>query len=135
VASRDFAIRTEPHVARLGALGELHFVAEVFGDEFLDGYNKVQEAQNVLGGEEDLTNMDPEMLRTVYRSMREFLASLMVPESAERFLRFEVLKAGKAVDHFRSRAEADAKAAELGATARVQDKRHMRLQASSSRPW
>ncbi|MFF0092662.1 hypothetical protein ACFYSF_22250 [Streptomyces canus] len=121
MATRDFAVRTEPHVATLGDLGELHFVAEVFGDEFLDGYNQVQEAQKSLGGEEDLTKMDPDALRRIYGSMRQFLATLMTPESAERWLRFEVVKANKVVDHFRSRDEAEAKAAELGATARVRD--------------
>ncbi|MFJ2607981.1 hypothetical protein ACIO13_23850 [Streptomyces sp. NPDC087425] len=39
MASKDFAFRAEPHVATLGDLGKLEFVAEVFGDEFLDGYN------------------------------------------------------------------------------------------------
>jgi hypothetical protein len=122
VATRDFAVRTEPHVATLGDLGELHLVPEVFGDEFLDGYNKVMEAQRALGGEEDLTKMDAAALRQVYGSMREFLGGLLTPESAERWLRFEVIKGGKVVDHFRSRAEAEEKAAELGPTARVQDK-------------
>ncbi|MET9462943.1 hypothetical protein ABZY05_49650 [Streptomyces canus] len=84
MATRDFAVRTEPHVATLGELGELHFVPEVFGDEFLDGYNKVQEAQQALGGEDDLTKMDPDALRQIYGSMREFLGSLLTPESAER---------------------------------------------------
>ncbi|MEU9153601.1 hypothetical protein AB0D59_24335 [Streptomyces sp. NPDC048417] len=122
MATRDFAVRTESHVANLGALGELHFVPEVFGDEFLDGYAKVQEAQAALGGEQDLTKMEPAALRQVYGAMRQFLASLMTPETAERFLRFEVVKSGKAVDHYRTREEADTKAAEFGPTARVDDK-------------
>ncbi|PWI15946.1 hypothetical protein DI272_18595 [Streptomyces sp. Act143] len=122
MATKDFAVRTEPHVANLGALGELHFVPEVFGDEFLDGYSRIQEAQALIGGEQDLTKMDPTALRDVYSSMRSFLGRLMTPESAERFLRFEVIKGGKTVDHFRSREDADAKAAELGGTARVEDK-------------
>ncbi|MFF5968285.1 hypothetical protein ACFY64_32085 [Streptomyces collinus] len=122
MATKDFAVRTEPHIARLGELGELHFVAEVFGDEFLNGYHRVTEAQAAVGGQEDLTKMDPAVLRQVYGSMREFLGSLMTQESAERWLRFEVIKAGKVVDHFRSRAKAEEKAAELGGTARVEDK-------------
>lgn len=32
VATRDFAVRTENHVANLGELGKLEFVPEVFGD-------------------------------------------------------------------------------------------------------
>ncbi|MYR64410.1 hypothetical protein GTY54_52105 [Streptomyces sp. SID625] len=121
MATRDFAVRTEPHVANLGALGELHFTAEVFGDEFLEGYAQIQEAQSLLGGEQDLTKMDPAALRDVYGSMRLFLCRLMMPESAERFLRFEVIKGGKVVAHFRERAVAEEKAAELGG-ARVKDK-------------
>lgn len=120
MAQRDFAVRTEPHVARLGDLGELHFVAEVFGDEFLDGYHRVTEAQRAIGGEEDLTKMDPATLRQVYHSMREFLGSLMTQESAERWLRFEVIKGGKVVDHYRSRAQAEEKAAEVNG--RAEDK-------------
>ncbi|MFF4733324.1 hypothetical protein ACFY3M_50635 [Streptomyces mirabilis] len=122
MATKDFAVRTEPHVANLGPLGELRFVPEVFGDEFLDGYTQVQAAQAALSGEQDLTKMEPDALRDVYSSMRGFLSRLMTPESAERFLRFEVVKSGKVVDHYRSRDEAEAKAAELGPTARVEDK-------------
>jgi hypothetical protein len=122
VATRDFAVRTEPHVARLGELGELHFVPEVFGDEFLDGYHRIQAAQEAVGGQDDLTKMDSATLRQVYGSMREFLGSLMTPESADRWIRFEVIKAGKVVDHFRSRAAAEARVLELGGTARVEDK-------------
>ncbi|MEU2352935.1 hypothetical protein ABZ599_08230 [Streptomyces misionensis] len=48
MATRDFAVRTENHVANLGDLGKLEFVPEVFGDEFLEGYSKVQEAQKAL---------------------------------------------------------------------------------------
>ncbi|MEU5497991.1 hypothetical protein [Streptomyces griseofuscus] len=126
MATRDFTVRTENHVANLGELGKLEFVPEVFGDEFLEGYSQVQEAQKALAGEDDLTKMDPATLREVYGSMRQFLAKLMTPESAERFLRFEVVKAGKVVAHFRTRAEADEHAAELTGAARVEDK-SMRL--------
>jgi hypothetical protein len=45
------------------------------------------------------------------------------PESAERFLGLEVIKGGKMVAHFRTRAEAD----QLGGAARVEDK-SMRVQ-------
>lgn len=120
MATRDFAVRTEPHVANLTGLGTLEFVPEVFGDEFLDGYAKVQSAQAAISGEQDLTKMDPAALRGIYQNIREFLASLMTPESGDRFLRFEVINGGKVVDHFRTRVAAEEKAAELGA--RVEDK-------------
>jgi hypothetical protein len=126
VATKDFAIRTEPHVARLGELGELHFTAEVFGDEFLDGYHKIQEAQRALSGDDDLSKLDPAVLGQIYASMRNFLGGLLTPESAARWQRFEVIKAGKTVAHFRSRFEAEEKAAALGGTARVED-RSMRV--------
>ncbi|MEV5929909.1 hypothetical protein ACPCSG_27000 [Streptomyces cellulosae] len=121
MATRDFAVRTETHVATLGDLGELHFVPEVVGTEFLDGYQKVQEAQEALGGEQDLTKMDPKVLRQVYAAMRLFLSGLMTPESAEKFLRFEVVKGGKVAAHFRTQEEADEHAKELGGTARVRN--------------
>ncbi|MDQ1018979.1 hypothetical protein [Streptomyces afghaniensis] len=120
MASRDFAVRTENHVANLTGMGKLEFVPEVFGDEFLDGYHRVQKAQRAISGEEDLTKMDPATLREVYGSMREFLGGLMTQESAERWLRFEVIKGGKLVDHYRSRSRAEEKAAEVGG--RVEDK-------------
>lgn len=63
MTTRDFAVRTETYVATLGDLGKLEFVPEALGDEFLDGYAKIQEAQVVLGGKKDLTKMDPETLR------------------------------------------------------------------------
>ncbi|MFD0208948.1 hypothetical protein ACFVH9_07410 [Streptomyces hirsutus] len=122
MATRDFAIRTEPHVANLGAMGELRFLPEVFGAEFLDGYTRVQEAQAAIGDLDDPSKIDPAALHLVYGSMRKFLSGLMLPESAEVFLRFEVLKGSKTVAHFRSREEADAHADELGGTARVEDK-------------
>ncbi|MGW3512092.1 hypothetical protein [Streptomyces sp. NPDC000994] len=122
MATKSFAIRTENHVADLGDLGPLEFVPEILGDEFLDGYSKVQEAQSALGDEKDLTKLDPDVLRSVYGAMRSFLATLMTPESAERFLRFEVIKGGKTTAHFRTREEADAYASELTGAVRVEDK-------------
>ncbi|MFF4829819.1 hypothetical protein ACFY20_44595 [Streptomyces sp. NPDC001312] len=126
MATKDFAVRTENHVANFGELGTLEFIPEVFGDEFLDGYSKIQDAQRALEGESDLTKMDPLDLRRVYVSMREFLARLMTPESAARFLRFEVIKGGKVVADFRSREAAEAYASELTGAVRVEDK-SMRL--------
>lgn len=122
MATKDFAIRTENHVANFGDLGTLEFVPEILGDEFLQGYTQVMDAQKALGDNPDLTSMDPTVLREVYGNMRQFLASLMTPESAERFLRFEVIKGGKTVAHFRSRAEAEARAGELGGSSSVEDK-------------
>ncbi|MGW1539742.1 hypothetical protein ACWCPM_05600 [Streptomyces sp. NPDC002309] len=126
MATKAFSLNTDPHVAQLGALGELHFVPEVMGDAFLDGYADVLEAQRALGDGTDLKDVNPEVLRGVYASMKSFLATIMTPESAARFLRFEVIKGGKTVANFRSREEAEAHAASLTGTARVEDK-SMRL--------
>jgi hypothetical protein len=62
--------------------------------------------------------------------MRQSLTGLMTPESAERFLRFEIIKAGRTVAHFRTREEADEETAEFGPTARVEGK-SMRLSFSA----
>ncbi|MEU6497087.1 hypothetical protein ABZ890_43145 [Streptomyces sp. NPDC046984] len=125
MAEKLFSFNTQPHVAKLGDSAELHFIPEVFGDQFLDGYKKIQDAREKISGQTDLTALSSEELRSLYAAMRTFLAGLMTPESAAKFLRFEVIKGGKTVADFRSRDEANAHAAGL-AGARVEDK-SMRL--------
>ncbi|MFE0545214.1 hypothetical protein [Streptomyces sp. NPDC058891] len=125
MAEKQFSFNTRPHVAKLGDTAELHFIPEVFGDQFLDGYKKIQDARERINGQTDLTALSSEELRALYAAMRTFLAGLMTPESAAEFLRFEVIKGGKTVADFRFRDEADAHAAGL-AGARVEDK-SMRL--------
>lgn len=83
MARKSFAIRTEPHVAEIGDV-ELLLVPEVYGSAFLDAYEKLREMQKRLG--DDLSNAEPGSLRAVTTSIREFLSSLMLPESAETFL-------------------------------------------------
>ncbi|MGW1352841.1 hypothetical protein ACWCQE_26765 [Streptomyces sp. NPDC002409] len=118
MARKSFAFNTEPHVAELGDV-ELHFVPEVMGDEFLDGYARIIELQQQFkekpgGGIEEV---DADQLRHLITELRAFLAALMVPESRARFNRYVVTKAGKAVEAYTDRAEAEAKAASLkGAT-------------------
>lgn len=80
MARKSFALRTEPHVAEIGDV-ELLFRPEVMGDEFLDGYVRLREAQKRVDSE----GSDLEALREVSRVMREFLAGLMLPESAATF--------------------------------------------------
>ncbi|MFD8820872.1 hypothetical protein ACFV1C_00635 [Streptomyces sp. NPDC059605] len=117
MARKSFTLNTEPHVAELGDV-ELHFVPEVMGDEFLDGYARIIELNGQFkekpGGVEEV---DAGQLRHLITELRAFLAALMVPESRARFSRYVVTKAGKAVEAYTDRAEAEAKAAGLkGAT-------------------
>lgn len=83
VATRQFSIRTEPHTAKIGNDLELHFLPEVMGDAFLDGYDHLRQVQTQLGSNQ--TDANPAELRKVTAALREFLSSLMLPESAERF--------------------------------------------------
>ncbi|MFI9569765.1 hypothetical protein [Streptomyces rishiriensis] len=44
MATRNFALNTEPHIAEIGAI-RLEFQPEVFGDEFMDAYVELRDAQ------------------------------------------------------------------------------------------
>ncbi|TDC29496.1 hypothetical protein E1211_25905 [Micromonospora sp. 15K316] len=80
MARKSFTIRTEPHVAEVGDV-ELLFRPEVDGDEFLDGYVELQDAQKKLGGSEK--DLSPEALREATAAVRAFLARWMLPESQQ----------------------------------------------------
>ncbi|WP_328434589.1 hypothetical protein [Streptomyces sp. NBC_00425] len=122
MAQKQFALRTEPHVAQIGADLELRFTAEVYGDEFLDAYAELQEAQAALGAADgDMSKLTGDKLRVLYTAIRTFLFKMMTEESADRFQRFEVHQ-GDAVEVFRDRAEADLYAGRLEGAARVVDK-------------
>ncbi|QKW06923.1 hypothetical protein HUT18_11495 [Streptomyces sp. NA04227] len=116
---RQFTINTEPHVAEIGDV-ELLFQPEVMGDQFLDAYEDLQQTQKQLGVDiNNLSGIAPDKLRAIVQSLRVFLAKLMLPESAQVFARWEVVKGGKAVESFGTREEADAHAAESkGSTVR-----------------
>ncbi|MGJ3558822.1 hypothetical protein ACR6C2_07535 [Streptomyces sp. INA 01156] len=57
MATRDFAVRTEPHVATLGALGELHSCRRSSGTSSSTATRRCR-TRTSLGGEEDLGKMD-----------------------------------------------------------------------------
>lgn len=82
MATRTFSLNTDPHVAQIGD-AELKFQPEILGDEFLDGYTKLSEAQKAVGGDEAAA--DPVQVRKVTGALREFLSDLMLPESREVF--------------------------------------------------
>lgn len=85
MAVRQFSIRTEPHVAQIGDI-ELKLVPEMVGSSFLDGYEKLREAQKGASGDE----ADAASVRRVTAALREFLSSMMLPESAEAFAQMEL---------------------------------------------
>lgn len=121
MATRQFALNTEPHVAQIGDI-ELEFQAEVMGDDFMDAYSELREAQRLAGIDpDDLTDVDPARLRQVSRSLRTFLAHLMLPDSAAQFTRLQVIKGGKTLETFTDLDEAAAFAATAGGGARVVD--------------
>ncbi|MEU2264920.1 hypothetical protein ABZ568_00400 [Streptomyces olindensis] len=116
---KTIALYTEPHVVEVGPY-ELEFEAEVMGDQFIDAYVELSEAQKAKGVDlENLNDADPAALRKTMRSLRIFLARQMLPESAELFLRLDVIKGGEVLQSFQDDAEAQAFAAEhLGAVVR-----------------
>jgi len=86
MANRKFALHTEPHVAEIGDDLVFEFQPEVMGDEYLDEYEALKErlaAVGLAGG--DVENVDVAALRESVAATRDFLAGLMLPESAERF--------------------------------------------------
>ncbi|MDI9829682.1 hypothetical protein [Streptomyces sp. KAU_LT] len=122
MAQKTFTLNTEPHVATLGDT-ELLFQPETYGDEFLEAYEQFRDAQREKTGVdvEDLQGSSAEQLRAVTRSLRVFLGRMMLPESADLFLRVDVLVGGKVVQSFQDREEALEYAAGLDEKAAVQD--------------
>ncbi|MFD7964365.1 hypothetical protein ACFV5J_26565 [Streptomyces zaomyceticus] len=105
VATKKFALNTDPHVAEIGDDETLLFLPEVMGDEFLDSYGRLQETTKALDVDlNDAASVDLSQVRGAHTALRLFLASLMLPESAERFARWEVHAGGKTIS---SHAEPD----------------------------
>ncbi|MGW2100354.1 hypothetical protein ACWCPX_22150 [Streptomyces olivaceoviridis] len=117
---KTIALNTEPHVIEVGP-HELELQPEVYGDEFVDAYMELQEAQKAKGVDlENLEEADPTTLRKTMRAVRVFLARQMLPESAEFFLRLDVVRDGKVLESFQDEDQALAFVAEHPG-ARVQD--------------
>ncbi|MDN3056843.1 hypothetical protein PH213_20275 [Streptomyces sp. SRF1] len=103
---KTFALNTEPHVADVGGT-ELLFQPEVMGDDFMDAYAELREAQRGSGVDpDDLSDADPGQLRQVSRALRGFLAHLMLPESAELLTRLDVVADGAVIASFQDLEEA-----------------------------
>lgn len=85
MAKKTFTLNTEPHIAEIGDV-QLAFQPEVMGDEFLDAYEALREAQSALGVDmDDLSAVESSQLRQVSAALKTFLARLMLPGSAEMF--------------------------------------------------
>ncbi|WP_327385076.1 hypothetical protein [Streptomyces sp. NBC_01207] len=117
MASKTFALNVDPHVATVAGV-DLLFQPEVMGDQFLDAFEALQASYRNLGGDmDDLSTVDGDALRKVTGSVRQFLAEMMLPESAKVFLQFEVHDArGKVLGSYGSRTEAENRATAKGAT-------------------
>jgi hypothetical protein len=124
VARKQFTLNRTPHIAELGDDMELHFVPEVMGDEFLEGFVRLQQAYRSLGQGRSDEEMDAGQIRALVKDLRDFLHQLLVPESQQVFSRYVVLtpQAGdvlKEAGVYQSRAQADNAAEALpGATVR-----------------
>lgn len=120
---KTFALHTTPHVADVGGT-DLQFQPEVMGDEFMDAYAELIDAQKTASGIdlEDPDGIDPVKLRGAARAMRTFLARVMMPDSAEFFTRLHVVKDGKVLEGFADRVDAEEYAEGVeGGGARVVD--------------
>lgn len=117
MATKNFAIRTEPHIAEIGDV-KLLFVPEANGSELLDGHARLKEEQSSI----DLET-DPMAAHKVLRALRVFLAQFMLPESAELFTTLDVVNAdGVRVQSFKDEMEARDFAATMGAGAKAVDR-------------
>lgn len=106
VWARDVPLNTEPHEAEIGD-EVLLFTSEVMGDEFLEYYERLREAQSVLGvAVNDLSQVESAKVRQVVAALRMFLARLMPPESAEKFARWDVVVGKKSVAMYHDPVEA-----------------------------
>ncbi|MGA5497695.1 hypothetical protein ACPCSP_25360 [Streptomyces cinereoruber] len=114
---KSFKLNTEPHEAEIGDV-TLLFTPEVMGDDFLEHYQELRGMQSMVGVDlTDMSQLDPDKLRAVVASIRVFLARLMLPESAEVFACWDVVRDGETIGSFRDPQEAaDAASGEDGAT-------------------
>ncbi|MFF1468066.1 hypothetical protein [Streptomyces mirabilis] len=92
MATKSFSFNTDPHVATVNGT-ELRFEPEAMGDEFMDAFGELRDAQKAAQGIdlEDLSTLDPSALRGAARGLRGFLARLMLAEDAERFMALDVV--------------------------------------------
>lgn len=106
MAKKQFSLNSEPHEAEVGDV-TLRFVPEIMGDEYLDTYERLQEKlAEVNLDSENLQAGDISAVRQTNAAVRVFLASLMLPESAAEFARWDVVEGDTVVSSHRSPEEA-----------------------------
>ena len=95
MAQKNFALRTEPHVATIGD-AELFFVPEVVGAEFAEHYGELralqQKAQSMQKDAKASStkhaknsDTDPKVLIELSKGMRKFIRYFLVEESKTEF--------------------------------------------------
>lgn len=84
MARKTFGVATEPHVAEIGDV-ELRFVPFVTSAEFLTAYEALREINDSVKRDEN-DSVSAADAQRIHDASKEFLASFMVPESAEVFL-------------------------------------------------
>lgn len=94
MASRNFAINTEPHEAVIGST-TLLFEPEVIGAEFAEAYEQLravqQKVKGAQGGKASSTKhakadtADAAVLGELSQAMREFVNTFLLEESREAF--------------------------------------------------
>ncbi|TDC23417.1 hypothetical protein E1265_12835 [Streptomyces sp. 8K308] len=102
MARKAFALHTEPHIADVGGT-ELAFQPEVMGDQFVTNYEALQ--NRLEDGGVDLNNLagvTASAMRMTTTAIRMFIASVMVPESASMFARWDVVRDGQVLATFQN---------------------------------
>ncbi|MGW7708251.1 hypothetical protein [Streptomyces sp. NPDC054771] len=113
MATKKFGLNTEPHEALIG-VHRLLFKPEVLGAEFLDSYDRLQDTIRQLKPETDSRDeADTAAARKSTTATRIFLASLMLPESAREFVRWDVTVDGSTTSTHHDPEEAQQAAAEI----------------------
>ncbi|MGW1989571.1 hypothetical protein [Embleya sp. NPDC001921] len=119
---RQFQLNTEPHVAEIGTDIELLFQPEIYGEEFLTHYEELRASQQENGVDlGDMSGVEGEQLRQAALALKVFLAKLMLPESAAKVLRWQVVVGGKAVATHTTVDAATADAKKRKSAAKVRD--------------
>lgn len=91
MATKAFAINTEPHVADVGGT-LLRFQAEVIGAEFAQAYAELRTIQQRVKGTKASStkhakdeSLDPEVLVDLHKGMRKFVRGFLLEESQASF--------------------------------------------------
>lgn len=96
MATKSFAINTEPHVADVGGT-ELLFQAEVIGAEFAQAYAQLRTVQQKVKGTKASStkhakeeSLDPDVLVELHHAMKAFVRGFLLPESQTVFDRLRL---------------------------------------------